>query len=162
MACRLAAPSHYLNQCWNIVNWPPRNKLQWKFNRNSDIFIHENATESVVCEMAAILSRLQCVNVVWPSDVVRRQISWPLLLRVMICRLIGTKPLPAKVDLPSTGNSGMWNIEIKIRKFSFTTMQWISLQQSGTHFLSASVWGHRIKAVLCCWAQQRVSRIKAS
>ena len=27
------APSHYLNQCWNIVNWTLRNKLQWNFNR---------------------------------------------------------------------------------------------------------------------------------
>ena len=33
-----------------------------KFNRNSNIFIHENAIESVVCEMAAILSRPQCVK----------------------------------------------------------------------------------------------------
>ena len=41
---------------------PIRNKLQWKFNRNSNIFIHENAFESVVCEMAAILSRPQCDN----------------------------------------------------------------------------------------------------
>ena len=23
------APSHYLNQCWNIVNWTLMNKLQW-------------------------------------------------------------------------------------------------------------------------------------
>ena len=22
-------PSHYLNQCWNILNWTLRNKLQW-------------------------------------------------------------------------------------------------------------------------------------
>ena len=29
------APSHYLNQCWNIVNLTPRDKLQWNFNRNS-------------------------------------------------------------------------------------------------------------------------------
>ena len=36
------APSHYLNQCWNIVNWTPRNKLQWNVNRNSYIFIQEN------------------------------------------------------------------------------------------------------------------------
>ena len=56
------APRHYLNQCWNIVNWTLRNKLQWKFNRNSNIFIHKNAFESVVCEMAAILSRPQCVK----------------------------------------------------------------------------------------------------
>ena len=54
--------SHYLNQCWNIVNWTLRNKLQWNLNRNSNIFIHENAFESVVCEMATILSRPQCVK----------------------------------------------------------------------------------------------------
>ena len=56
------APSHYQNQCWNIVNKTPRNKLQWKFNQNSNISIQENAFESVVCEKAAILSRPQCVN----------------------------------------------------------------------------------------------------
>ena len=29
-----SAPSHYLNQWWNIVNWTLRNKLQWNLNRN--------------------------------------------------------------------------------------------------------------------------------
>ena len=56
------APSHYLNQCWNIVHWTLRNKLQWNLNRNSYIFIHENAFENVVWKMAAILSRPQSVN----------------------------------------------------------------------------------------------------
>ena len=37
-----SAPSHYLNQCWNIVNLTIRNKFQWNVNRNSNIFIHEN------------------------------------------------------------------------------------------------------------------------
>ena len=39
-----------------------RNKLQWNVDQNSNIFIHENAFESVLCEMASILSRPQCVN----------------------------------------------------------------------------------------------------
>ena len=56
-----AAPSHSLNQYWNIVNWALRNKLQWNLNRNLSIFIQENALENVVCEMASILSRPQCV-----------------------------------------------------------------------------------------------------
>ena len=56
-----SAPSHYLNQCWNIVNWTLRNKLQWNFNRNSNIFI-QNAFENAVCEMASIWSRPQWVN----------------------------------------------------------------------------------------------------
>ena len=39
-----------------------RNKLQWNCNRNSNIFIQDNAFENIVCEMAAILSRPHCVN----------------------------------------------------------------------------------------------------
>ena len=39
-----------------------RNKLQWNFSWNSNIFIQENALENVVCEMASILSRPQCVK----------------------------------------------------------------------------------------------------
>ena len=39
-----------------------RNKLQWNLKQNSCIFIQENAFENVVCEMASILFRPQCVN----------------------------------------------------------------------------------------------------
>ena len=59
------APGHYLNQCWNIVNWTLGNKLQWNFNRNSNIFIEENTFENVVCEMLFISSRPQCVKHSW-------------------------------------------------------------------------------------------------
>ena len=52
------SPSHYLNQCWNIVNWTLRNKLQW----NSYIFVEENAFQNVIWKMTAILSRPQYVN----------------------------------------------------------------------------------------------------
>ena len=44
---------------WNL--W---NKLQWNLNRNANIFIQENAFESVVCETAVILSRPQCVKAI--------------------------------------------------------------------------------------------------
>ena len=51
---------------WNnagfIVNWTLRNKLQWNFNRNPNIFNQENAHEHVFCEMASILCQLQCDN----------------------------------------------------------------------------------------------------
>ena len=62
MACRLIGASHYLNQCWNIVNWNLRNKLQWNFNRNSYIFIQEYPFVNGVWKMASILSRPKCVN----------------------------------------------------------------------------------------------------
>ena len=51
-----------MNQCWNIVHWTPRNKLQWNVNRNSYIFIQENPFANVVWKMVAMLSRPQCVK----------------------------------------------------------------------------------------------------
>ena len=62
MGCRLTRAKIFLNQLWIIVNWTLRNTLQWNLNRNSNIFIQENAFESVVCETVAILSRPQCVK----------------------------------------------------------------------------------------------------
>ena len=56
------APSHYLNQCWNIVNRTFGSKLQGNLNRNWYVVIHENTFENVVWKMAAILSRSQCVK----------------------------------------------------------------------------------------------------
>ena len=55
--------SHYLNQWWNIVHWNLRNKIQWNFNRNSNIFIEENTFDHIVCERSAIFSRPQCVKI---------------------------------------------------------------------------------------------------
>ena len=55
VAC--SAPNHYLNQCCLIVNWTLRNKFQWNFNKNSEVFIHENSLENVICKMVNILSR---------------------------------------------------------------------------------------------------------
>ena len=52
-----SVPSHYLNQCWVIVNWTLRNKFQWNCYQNTKLFIHENVSENIICEMAAILSR---------------------------------------------------------------------------------------------------------
>ena len=60
-------------QCWNIVNWKLRDKLQWKSKRNSYISIHENAFQNVVWKMAAILSRPQCVNACY---------SWAIIITV--------------------------------------------------------------------------------
>ena len=52
----------YLNQCCVIVNWTLRNKLQWNFNRNTKLLIHDNAFDNIVWEMAAILSRERWVK----------------------------------------------------------------------------------------------------
>ena len=59
------APSHYLNQCWTFGNCTRKNKLQWNLERHPFVFIQENAFENVVCEMASILFRSQCVKAVF-------------------------------------------------------------------------------------------------
>ena len=51
-----SAPSHYLNQWWNTIYWTLKNKFQWNINRNSFIFIQEDAFENVVCVMATTFS----------------------------------------------------------------------------------------------------------
>ena len=68
--------SYYLNQCWDIVNWNLRNKLQWNFNWNSYIFIEENAFVNVIWKMAAILSRPQCVKHWWCVIVIVNYLVW--------------------------------------------------------------------------------------
>ena len=55
MACRLFS-TKLLNQCWIIVNWNLRNKPQWNFDQSTKFFIHKNASENIVYEVAAILS----------------------------------------------------------------------------------------------------------
>ena len=57
MAFAYSAPRHYLIQCWIIVNRTHMNKLQWNVNQHTTFFIRENASENIVREMVAILSR---------------------------------------------------------------------------------------------------------
>ena len=70
------APSRYLNQHWNIVNWTPGNKLQWNLNQNSCINIQENAFEIVVWKMAAILSEPQYVEMWCPCHLPQNTDLW--------------------------------------------------------------------------------------
>ena len=48
-----SVPSHYLNQCWLIVNWTPGNKFKRSFNQNSIISIQEYSFENVVCQIGS-------------------------------------------------------------------------------------------------------------
>ena len=42
----LSPGSHYLKQCWDVVNWTPGNKLRWNFEENSHNSILKNAFEN--------------------------------------------------------------------------------------------------------------------
>ena len=62
MVCRLYGTKPLSKPTMGIVNWTLRNKLQWNFNQNTKHFIHENAFENIVCEMAATFSRERWVK----------------------------------------------------------------------------------------------------
>ena len=63
-----------------------RNTLQWNFNQNRKLFIHGNASEFIVCELAAILSRgggggglanwTRIKHAAWPSKCVVNTHVW--------------------------------------------------------------------------------------
>ena len=75
-----SVPSRYLNQCCVIVDWALRNKLQWNYNQNTKLVIHENASENV-CEMTAILSRGRWVNrFIWNLHAWWEHVTWMLTM----------------------------------------------------------------------------------
>ena len=51
--------SHFLNQCWRIVNWNMGNIPQWNLDENTIIFIQQNTFENVLCNIVAISLRPQ-------------------------------------------------------------------------------------------------------
>ena len=57
-----SAPSCYLIQWWVFVKWTLRNKFQWNFNQNTNLLVYDVVPENVVCETAAILSRVAWIK----------------------------------------------------------------------------------------------------
>ena len=53
MACRLFGAKPLSEPVLIIVNWTLRNILQGNFNQNTKLFIHQNASENIVCEKEA-------------------------------------------------------------------------------------------------------------
>ena len=116
-------PSHYLNQCWNIVNSNLKNKLQWNLKWNLYIPIQANVFEYVICEMAVILSWPQCVNSLRPDD------EYLCFWALGRCWSIYCNSLQVchQTDIPvsnlgKTQSSGIW-FEIWISSFKETDLK---------------------------------------
>ena len=63
MACRLDCAKPLSETMMDFFHLTLGDKFQWNLNRNSFIFIQENAFENVVWKMTAILSRPKCVKI---------------------------------------------------------------------------------------------------
>ena len=124
-------------------------------------FIHENASENIVCERAAILSRPQCVN--WrntfqnpvykmlaflsqlqypnsspPSVAYMRQWISSALVQIMASRLFGAKPLSEPVlvylSIWSLGKKLQWNFNQNTKLHSRKCI-WKYRLRKGGHFV---------------------------
>ena len=62
MACCLYSAKPLSEPMLVYCQLDPKNEFQRISNQNTKLFIHANAFENIVCEMAAILSRGRCVN----------------------------------------------------------------------------------------------------
>ena len=65
-----------LTQILTPWGWNLRNKLQWNSNRNSNIFVQENAFENVIWKMAVILYRPQYANQTDPCTIIYLARQW--------------------------------------------------------------------------------------
>ena len=79
--CWLKETNHYWQLSWMLLdkflawlNSLGSFKIQWNSNRNTTLFIQENALKNV-CEMATILSRGRWVNSLGPSDICVSKLS---------------------------------------------------------------------------------------
>ena len=156
-------PSHYLNQCWNIINWTLGNKLQWILHWNLYIFIQKNAFEIVVRKLPAFFSQPQCVKQpVWQqSDAMFK--NWGPLAGILTHWGRVTSICVSKLTIISSDNSLspgrrqaiIWTndrilligplgtnfniILIESHTFSFTNSIWKCCLEYGGHFISTSM-----------------------
>ena len=104
-------PSHYLNRYLNIVYWTLR-KNQWNLNRNSYIFIHENAFQDLVLKMAAIMSRPQYVKPSLPRYIIHCQPKFPcsVWIYLLVSGVLLARSIPVAISAPLTGRKTAWKI----------------------------------------------------
>ena len=176
MACRLATPSHYLNQCWDIANWTHRNKFHWSIKQNSYIFILKNAFENVVWKMGAILSWPQCVKTktvmdVWADKWMRNthmdrimSISWwHHQMEIIFCvtgLFAGNSPVTSEFP-----HKGQWHRALMCSLICSWTNSWVNtpyagdLRCHGTHYDVTEImntWGQKIIKVNSLWPSDAI------
>ena len=85
-----SAPSHYLNQCWIIVNWTLSNIFQWNLNQNTTIFIEENAFENVIWKWRPFCLGFSVLEKYWGMVVQMGTIGWGSGLSCVRCQSISS------------------------------------------------------------------------
>ena len=94
-ACCLMGPSHYLNQCWLTINKVLVHSFQGNVYLNT---CTQDINPLVVFEIyafeiTATPARVQWVNSSPPSATYMRRWTGSALVQIIVCRLVGAKPL---------------------------------------------------------------------
>ena len=101
MTCCLTAPSQYLNLCCLKINWTPMIIFEWNFVKNLIVLIEENAFESNIWKMSAILFRSHYVKWLKRLTVKSHEVSrpWDLDLDfVFVKKILTCNVLDFKLD----------------------------------------------------------------
>ena len=83
--CQMA-PSHYLNQCWPIINTDPCQSSEDFTGHLPDIY-QQNMFKNYKFKIAAMFPKDQWFNSLWPWDAIWRHRSGSILAQVMACCL---------------------------------------------------------------------------
>ena len=75
MACRLFGAKPLFKPMLSYCQLDPKEQTSLIFNRNTNLFINQNASENIVCEMATILSRGRWVKV-WTCSLISALELW--------------------------------------------------------------------------------------
>ena len=70
MASCLTSPSHYLNQCWLIINKVQRYSHEWNFTRDIPTINHESELENHLTKLLSKSHRGQWVNINYISSMI--------------------------------------------------------------------------------------------
>ena len=60
MSCCFLVPNRHLSECWRIINWISRDKLNWKFYQMMNYFIQENAFQNSVGKRSPFVQAAIC------------------------------------------------------------------------------------------------------
>ena len=179
MACRLFGAKPLPEP---VLTYSEFDKLQWNSNQNTKLLTHENASEEIVCEMAAIFARARWGNIfqaVHNTLCVLLKVSGVNdILLISICRRKCTRnstiqhlsheytyPLntlrPRQhgrrfIDDILKGiflNENVWN-SIKISLKCVPNRSWLGADQATSHYLNQ--WWHSLKTHICVTRAQWV------
>ena len=98
------AASHYMSQCWLVINWTPRNIVHLNRIWKSKFFIPENAFKNIVCNMWAnclglevLTGQMRLWSTFWPSPHLYRRwfmgsiyecdLKWSMCVNKYLCQV---------------------------------------------------------------------------